>query len=170
MITNRQKAEIHKLISELGWSRADYVKWLEHRFGVNTCVSLQIATAAQAIKELEEILEANRAEFRATEKQIRYIKYLWIGVDYAACTEGDKLLNNFLNRRYKVNAIEDLSRKQASGVISAIKRMQANKEKNKGKVSIGRAEIDPATGKARAWATLEDGSRVPVELGTRQIQ
>lgn len=170
MITNRQKAEIHKLISELGWSRADYVKWLEHRFGVNTCVSLQIATAGQAIKELEEMLEANRAEFRATDKQVSYITYLWMSVDYAACNEGDRLLSNFLRRRYGVERPEELTRSHASGAIAAIKKMQANKEKSKGKVSIGRAEIDPATGKARAWATLEDGSRVPVELGTRQIQ
>lgn len=169
-ITNTQKARIHALIADLGWSRADYVKWLEYRFGVNTCVSLQIDTAAQAIAELEDMLEANRAEFRATEKQINYIKYLWIGVDYAACTEGDKLLNTFLKRRYQVNAVEDLTRRQASGVISAIKRMQANKAKNKGKVSVGRAEIDPATGNARAWVTLEDGSRMPVDLGPKKIQ
>lgn len=170
MIHNSQKARIHALIAELGWSREEYVKWLEHRFGVNTCVSLQIATAAQAIDELEEILEANRAEFRATEKQINYIKYLWIGVDYAACAEGDKLLTNFLRRRYQVEAVEDLTRRQASGVISAIKRMQVNIRKRKGEVTIGRASIDPTTGEARAWATLEDGSRIPVDLNSKQIQ
>ncbi len=170
MITNTQKGRIHKLIAELGWSRAEYVKWLEHRFGVNTCVSLQITTAAQAIKELEEILESNQAEIRATEKQISYIKYLWIGVDYAACTEGDKLLNTFLKRRYQVDAVEDLTRRQASGVISAIKRMQVNIQKHRGEVTIGRASIDPATGQARAWATLEDGSRVPVDLNSHKIQ
>lgn len=170
MITNSQKKRIHALISELGWSRAEYVKWLEHRFGVNTCISLQIATAGQAIKELEEILEANRAEFRATEKQINYIKYLWIGVDYAACTEGDKLLNTFLQRRYQVDNVEELTRSQASGAISAIKRMQANKAKNRGKVTIGRASIDSATGKTRAWATLEDGNRIPINLNCDKIQ
>lgn len=170
MITNTQKARIHALIVELGWSRAEYVKWLKNRFGVDSCVSLQIATAAQAIDELRELLEANRAEIRATEKQINYIKYLWIGVDYAACNEGDKLLNTFLQRRYQVDTVEGLTRRQASGAISAIKRMQANIQKHKGEVAIGRASIDPATGKARAWVTLEDGSRVPVELGTKQIQ
>ncbi|WP_299457772.1 phage protein GemA/Gp16 family protein [uncultured Rikenella sp.] len=170
MITNSQKRRIHTLISELGWSRTEYVTWLKARFGVDSCVLLQIATATRAIDELEDILEANRAEFRATEKPISYIKYLWIGVDYAACTEGDKLLNTFLRRRYQVNTVDELTRSQASGAISAIKRMQASKEKNKGKVTIGRASIDPATGKTRAWVTLEDGSRIPVDLNCNQIQ
>lgn len=170
MITNNQKGRIHALIAELGWSRTEYITWLKSRFGVDSCVLLQIATATQAIDELEDILEANRAEFRATEKQISYIKYLWIGVDYAACTEGDKLLNTFLQRRYRVDTVEELTRSQASGVISAIKRMQANKEKSKGKVAIGRSSIDPATGKARAWITLEDGSRILVDLNSNQIQ
>lgn len=169
-ITNRQKGFIHALIAELGWARQEYVKWLQHRFRVDSCTSLEVNTANRAIDELTELVEANRAEFRATEAQIRFIKYLWLGVDYAACTEGDKLLNIFLQRKYNIKNVEELSRKQASGAISAIKRMQVNLQRKRGEVSVGRASIDTDTGKASAWVTMEDGSRMLLELSSNQIQ
>lgn len=169
-ITNRQKGFIHALIAELGWAREQYVQWLQHRFEVGSCTSLEANAAERAIDELRELIEANRAEFRATEAQIRFIKYLWLGVDYAACTEGDKLLNIFLRRRYNVENVEELSRKQASGAIAAIKRMQVNLQRKRGEVSVGRASIDTDTGKASAWVTMEDGSRMLIELTSNQIQ
>lgn len=169
-IDNKQKGHIHALIAELGWAREQYVQWLEHRFMVDSCASLDAHAANQAIDELRELIEANRAEFRATEAQIKFIRYLWLGVDYAACNEGDKLLNTFLRRRYNVGNIEELSRKQASGAIAAIKRMQVNLQRKRGEVSVGRASIDTETGQASAWVTMEDGSRILLELSSNPIQ
>lgn len=170
MITNSQKGRIHKLTAELGWSRETYVRWLEGRFGVKSSLELESDTAREAIRELTEMVEALREESKATTAQISYIKYLWIGVDYAACNQGDKLLNSFLQRKYGVEHVEELTRGQASGAIAAIKRMQFNLQKRKGGISVGRLMVDPVTGNGCAWVTLEDGSRALMQFNDEILQ
>lgn len=44
-IDNKQKGHIHALISELGWAREEYVKWLQYRFEVSSFKFIELETA-----------------------------------------------------------------------------------------------------------------------------
>lgn len=145
-ITDKQKAAIHALVSSLGWPRRNYELWIYRTYGVNSCLAFDSEQADQAIAELRAI----EAETMITQKQINFIRYLWLSVDYAECAQGSTLLNNFLRHKYNVESVEKLSKKQAFGCIAAIKRMQAK---------ASGVKID--TSGNIQWITLVDGSRVP---------
>lgn len=148
-ITQKQKAAIHICVSELKWTRAQYIDWLETRYDVGSCMELTTEQAADAIEELH----AKAIDERITDRQIGYIKFLWLSVDYAECQQGDTYLNNFLQRHYNAPSVEHLSRKQAFGCIAAIKKMQRNKGRKPG------IKIDYSG--ALGWITLSDGTRIP---------
>lgn len=145
-ITQQQKKEIHTIVSQLKWTRQVYEFWLDHNYGVDSCMDLTTCQADDAIYSLRRIAQ----ESRITDKQISYIKFLWLSVDYSSCTEGNNLLNNFLTRKYGVDCVENLSKKQAFGAIAAIKNIQKNKTTVK---------LDKQGGVD--WVILEDGSRYP---------
>lgn len=137
--TNKQKTLIHKLVSLLGWSSDEYKTWLFDNYRKYTSTNLVVADAAKAIETLKELVEAQEVERRITDKQINYIRFLWLGVDYVLCCNGNTLLNNFLLNRYGVGSIEELSRRQASGAIAAIKKMQINIDRKKGRITTYKA-------------------------------
>lgn len=145
-ITDKQKAAIHALVSALKWSRRNYELWIYRTYGVNSCLAFDSEQADQAIAELRAI----EADIMATEKQINYIKFLWLSVDYAECAQGDNLLNNFLQHKFGASSVEKLTKKQAHGCIAAIKQMQRR-----------RSSIKIDTAGPVQWITLTDGSRVP---------
>lgn len=145
-ITNKQKAAIHALVSALKWSRQNYELWIFRTYGVNSCLALTIEQADRAIAELRAI----EADTMITEKQINYIKFLWLSVYYAECAQGDNLLNNFLQHKFGASSVEKLTKKQAYGYIAAIKQMQRR-----------RSAIKIDTTGPVLWITLPDGSRVP---------
>lgn len=160
--TNKQKGMIHQCVVRLGWSEESYRKWLMSHFGVVSIKYFRITDAARCIKMLTDELEGLDNELMATEKQISYIKFLWIGVDYESGTSGDKLLNNFLQRKFKVESVNALSRKQAFGVISALKRMQRSPKE---KVTY---VIDNKTGCKCVTVRLGDGTSVFCPLSDNQ--
>lgn len=154
-ITNEQKKTIHTLVGVLGWSDQLYREFLERFCGVKSCTGLLTEQAADVIAELEAFkMECSPM---ITAKQISYIKYLWLSVDYDQGNCGDKHLSSFLEKRYGVNHPEELTKRQALGCISAIKRMQANREKQAGGTSVS-AVITP-DGEGTMWVQLPDGQR-----------
>ena len=167
--TNKQKALIHKLVARLNWSSEGYKAWLYCNFHTYSSSRLDVADAAKAIEILKNLAESQESEYKITAKQISYIRFLWLGVDYALCCEGDTLLNNFLSRRYGVGSVEELSRRQAYGAIAAIKKMQVNIDRKKGEISVSRAYTG-TDGKNRAWITLPDGSKTLIELNNEKIE
>lgn len=170
-IMNCQKTAIHKLIVNLKWSRLMYLKWLRGRFGVESCVQLSGREANEAIAELEEFLREETVSKMITQKQVNYIKFLWLSVDYAECEQGSRLLSNFLRNKYGVEKPEQLSKQQAFGCISAIKQMQKNAEARKGTITVANhTSINPTTGDPVAWITLADGRHIAVPLTDKMIQ
>lgn len=154
-ITNEQKKTIHTLVGVLGWSDQLYRDFLRRFAGVNSCTELSAQQAAGMIAELE-VFKIECSPM-ITAKQVSYIKYLWLSVDYDQGNCGDKHLSSFLERRYGVNLPEELTKRQAFGCISAIKRMQANRKKQAGGTSVS-AVITP-DGEGAMWVQLPNGQR-----------
>lgn len=122
--TDKQKAIIHKLASKLFLSKDNYRDMLKSITGYDSCTNLSVAQASLVIEKLNELLSQSNREIFITSKQINYIKFNWLSVDYEAGNNGDTHLNSFLLRRFGVNSVEELTRKQASGVVSAIRAIQ----------------------------------------------
>ncbi|MDR0510901.1 MAG: regulatory protein GemA [Rikenellaceae bacterium] len=108
-ISNQQKRQIHALVSALGWSDTFYRSFLHAFCGANSCTEL---TEEQASALIAELLDAqDDCSPKATAKQVSYIKYLWLSVDYDQGNYGDKHLASFLARRFNVDRPEKLTRK-----------------------------------------------------------
>lgn len=157
-ITNEQKKQIHRLTSTLGFSDQAYRYYLESRYAVRSCLDLTHEQAEEVIYELKAEVAEQEKEKMITDKQVGYIKFLWLSVDYDQGNCGDKHLSSFLERKYKVRRPEELTKRQALGCISAIKRMQANLEKKVGSTSV--SAIITADGKGGTmWVQLPNGQR-----------
>lgn len=124
MITKKQIKEIHILKSILRWDDETYRYFLEG-FGAESCTELSQQKASEVIRLMHSLAEEVESDRKATPKQASFIRYLWLEVDFSGGEEGDRLLSNFLKKRYKVSRPEELSRAQAQGAIAAIKRMKA---------------------------------------------
>lgn len=163
-ITNGQKKIIHTLIGALGWSDKSYRDFLRRFCGVRSCVGLSYEQAENVIKELQEF--QTECSPMITDKQIGYIKFLWLSVDYDQGNAGDKHLSRFLEKRYGVQRVEDLTKRQALGCISAIKRMQVNKRDRIGTLSVS-AVVSPE-GRGTAWVQMPTGERYACQIGKEE--
>lgn len=124
MITERQVRQLRTLASKVLLTEDIYRDWLWCNFQVKSCKLLTISEAETAISLLQNINNETQADYMITPKQIRYIKSLWIDIDISQCEAGDKHLRGFLRNRFRVDRLEDLTRKQAHGVIAAVLRMK----------------------------------------------
>ena len=129
MITKKQIKEIHTLKGILRWDNDTYRYFLEG-FGAESCTELSERKASEVIRLMHSLVEEAESDRKATPKQVSYIRYLWLGVDFSAGEEGDRLLSNFLKKKYKASKPEELTRPQAQGAIAAIKRMKARPARN----------------------------------------
>lgn len=158
-ITKEQIKAIHTLKHSLKWDDEAYRSFLDGHFGAESCTELTTHQATAAIKVLSEVLEEADRSTKVTTKQISYIRFLWLQVDYGNAEEGDRYLSSFLFKKYKVKKPEQLSASQAFGAISAIKRMIEIAKTRKVKVANNIVR-DEKTGDSFVWVTLEDGTRV----------
>ncbi|MEG0518293.1 MAG: phage protein GemA/Gp16 family protein [Bacteroidales bacterium] len=137
MITNAQVKQIHAIVHRLGLSDDLYRGFLRSNYGVTTSKLLTMIEADGAIALLGNVDNEITADYMISIKQMRYIKSLWIDIDISACEEGDKHLKSFLQNRFNVERLEQLTKRQAHGVIAAVLKMK--QRQSEVKVSVNTA-------------------------------
>lgn len=173
MCTPKQDACIHELISELGWNEFIFWCWQKAYYNVDGTSDLSADQAMLLIKDLRRILvDQNRNKAAAedgkkmiTQKQAMYLKTLWLDVDYSRGDNGDKHLSAFLEKRFHVRKVNDLTCKQAIACIYMIKRLVAQDQKRSGKTTVLEKKSKCRyCGNPIMWVQLTDGRRVPFDF------
>ncbi len=171
--TQKQSVRIHALFGDLGWNEFVYRSWLDAYYGVKSSSDLTEEQAAGLIKELRIILNNQRRVSQAdgngermiTEKQAIYLKTLWLDVDYSSGDSGDKHLSVFLERRFRVKKVSDLTCRQAIACIAMVKSMICQSEKRLGKTTVlKRRSRCRYCGQEIMWVELSDGRRMPFDF------
>ncbi|MEG1648315.1 MAG: phage protein GemA/Gp16 family protein [Rikenellaceae bacterium] len=160
-ITAKQIAYIHTLASKkLGWSNEEYKEWLMDNYNIDSIKEIEIAVAKRIISDLA-YKDASQRVDKITLKQIGYIKYLWLSVDYERGNNGDTLLSTFLKNKFGVHCIEDLSPDQARGAIAAIKQMQRGYKRG---THTSNPFVLDKNGNEAIYVYLADGSKLLLSL------
>lgn len=168
--TSKQLEIIYTLFRELGWNDFIYGCWLKSYYQVNRAEDLAASQAVILIKSLQNI-QADQKRNREggvtmiSTRQSTYLKSLWLDVDYSAGDSGDKHLSAFLDKRFKVKKVCDLTCKQAIACIYMIKRLISQSQVRKGKTTIlNKKSHCRYCGKLILWVQLADGRRMPFDF------
>lgn len=166
--TAKQRKCLCVLIRKLGWT--DYIieNWFKGYYGTESPDNLDIEQASNAIQDLSGMLENQMPPGhprKATNKQVCLIKYLWLDVDYSRGENGDKHLSAFLEKRFGVKTVYDLTCKQATVVIGMINRMIRQAKERESKTTVlkkkGKCKY---CGQKIMWVQIEDGRRMPFDF------
>lgn len=175
--TQKQNVRIHALFCDLGWNEFVYRSWLDAYYGVRSSSELTEEQAAGLIKELGVILanqrknkreENEQGERMITERQATYLKTLWLDVDYSRGDCGDKHLSVFLEKRFRVKKVGELTCRQAIACIAMVKSMICQAEKRAGKTTVlNRKSRCRYCGEEIMWVELSDGRRMPFDFDSK---
>lgn len=113
---------IHALVRKLGWSKEEYREFLRIFCKTESLKELSIAQAVALIDELNSFCTDQFPQI--TPGQVKYILEHWKYIDYSLMEHGDIHLHSFLRHKFGVTSVYDLTKKQASGVIAAIRNME----------------------------------------------
>lgn len=166
-LTKAQQNKIHTLIGRLGWTDFVYRNWLDAYYKVTTSTSLDKDRASTLISDLAGILQNQKETKKAnkiTKKQSGMILWLWQDVDYSKGECGNKHLVSFLEKRFSVSSLYDLTKFQANLCIRAIQAIQEQAKKREGKTTVLRRSKCKYCGKQILWVQLEDKRRVPFDF------
>lgn len=160
-ITSKQIAYIHTLVSKkLGWSNEEYKEWLMDNYNIDSIKDIDMTIAKRIISNLS-YRDISQPITKITPKQIGYIKFLWLSVDYERGNNGDTLLSVFLKNKFGVNRIDELSPDQARGAIAAIKQMQRGYKRE---AHVSNPFVVDKNGNEAIYIYLADGSKLLLPL------
>lgn len=162
-ISRKQLAYIHILAKQLSWDRDFLHEMLEEVCGVDSLKLLSLEQTQQFIKYLKACIGDTG---KLTDKQAWKIKDVWKVLDYSQMQEGDIHLKSFLQKRFRVNDLYELSKQQAWSCINALEKMKVQKQKRQGEVSLMK-KLKPCVycGTPIQWIEGTKGKRTPYEVG-----
>lgn len=169
-ITPVQNYAIYFLFAELGWNEVVQKCWLKAKFNVDRTEDLTTDQAVVLINSLwkeQDAIKRNRegGSQMISAKQITYLKSLWLDVDYSAGDCGNKHLSAFLDKRFKVKKVEELTCKQAIACIYMIKQLLSQSLAREGKTTVlNKKSHCRYCGRLVMWVELADGRRMPFDF------
>lgn len=129
-ITDKQIRLVRILFKKLGWNEDDRTDFLRVFCKLTDCkpATLETLSIAQGSKMIQDLTalwnELHNRPQMATPGQVKYILEHWKCIDHDAMACGDKHLHAFLERKFGVTSVYDLTKRQASGAIAAIRNME----------------------------------------------
>lgn len=167
-ITEKQIRLVRILFKKLGWSEDDRADFLRIFCKLTDCKhetleTLSIVQWSKMIQDLNALWneQQNRSQ-TATPGQVKYILEHWKQIDYDVMAYGNKHLHAFLERKFGVTSVYDLTKRQASGAIVAIRNMEKRYyERAQQKARAYEAQIQTPP-MAMPYVTLEGHAMVAV--------
>ena len=168
--TKGQIGYLHGLYSALGWDEDQYRFVLENDYGVRSTKDLSFYEARELIGLLKAVVNGENSK-KATFKQCRYIRFLWLPIDYSEGANADAHLNAFIRRRFKKETVEDLTKYEAFRLIQTIKQMIKQADERAGKTTVLKRTTPCLYCQEEImWVQLKSGERVPFDFTEKNGQ